>query len=411
MTRYKYLKTVSLALVTAMLFTACTNGEKAVSNELSTNEEKTFEQWTKEELIWPEWATPLEVEISEDIKYGPSVRKTYTLEEARKATRTLRYLVENTNATEETPYHNIWVNSLGTGLLHLGEYKLAYHYLNEVYMLPDDAIYGTDKVDDEIVLMTKKEEAPEKMLHGRLLKTLSLAGFNEEVNKLYADLDYTNVENLHSWGLTSAAWAMENIGNKDEAYKLFDLSYQPEFFDDFRPYQATSNILAAASFAYHDGEYDKVLEYTKRIVEEGVEPINMAYFKGQSFETEKKQVYFNRHWNSSYALAEGLMNLAIKAKEGQVADFKDLKDGTYTASHTGYMLTPIEVTVTVEGGQVKEITTSQEGEQDDRSAAALVTLPGRVIKEQSLQIDSISSATITSESFKLSVAEALLQAK
>lgn len=411
MTKYKYLKTMSLALVTAALLSGCANGEEAVSNEASASEEVTFEQWAQEDLVWPEWATPLEVEISEDIKYGPSVRKTYTLEEAREAIRTLRYLVENTEATEETPYHNIWVNSLGTGLLHLGEYQLAYHYLNEVYTLPEDAIYGTDKVDDDIVIMTKNDERPEKMLHGRLLKTLSLAGFDEEVTSLYEDLDYTLVDNLHSWGLTSAAWAMENIGNKDEAYKLFDLSYQPEFFDDFRPYQAASNILAAASFAYHDGNYDKAIEYTKRIVEEGVDPINMAYFKGQSFETEKKQVYFNRHWNSSYALAEGLMNLAIKAKEGQVADFTDLKDGTYTSSHTGYMLTPIEVTVTVEDGQVTTITTTQEGEKDDRSAAALVTLPGRVIEAQSLQVDSISSATITSESFKLSVADALLQAK
>lgn len=406
MTKYRYLKHASLILLTAGLLAACTNGE-----EVATKEVVTFEAWANEELVWPEWARPIEIEISEDLTYGPSVRKTYSLEEAREAIGKLRYLVENTEASEETPFHNIWKNNLGSGLLNLGEYKLAYHYLNEVYTLHGEAIYGTQKVEDEIVLKTKAEAAPEKMVHGRLLKAISLGGFKDEVVNLYDDIDYGNLENVHSWGLTSAAWAMENVGEVEEAYKLFDLGYQPEPFGEARPYQASSNLLAAASFAYHDGNFDKAIDYTKRIVDEGSVPINMAYFAGQSFETEKKQTYFNRHWNSSYAIAEGLMNLALEAKEGKVADFNDLKDGVYTSSNTGYMLTPIEVTVTVENGKVSAITTHQEGEKDDRSAAALATLPGLVLETNSLKIDSVSSATITSESFKLSVAEALLQAK
>ncbi len=406
MTKYRYLKQASLILLTAGLLAGCANGE-----EVAVKEELTFEMWAEEELSWPEWATPIEIEISEDLTYGPSVRKTYSLEEAREAIGKLRYLVENSEASEETPYHNIWKNSLGAGLLHLGEYKLAYHYLNEVYLLQDDAIYGTDTVNDEVVMQTKLEAAPEKMVHGRLLKALSMTGFKDEVMTLYKDIDYTNLENVHSWGLTSAAWAMENIGETEEAYKLFDLSYQPEPFGESRPYQSASNLLAAASFAYHNGNYDKAIDYTKRIVEEGVDPINMTYFHGQSFETERKQTYFNRHWKSSYAIAEGLHELALEAKEGKIADFSDLKDGVYTSTNTGYMLTPIEVTVTVEEGKVKTITTLQDGETDDRSAAALAVLPARVLESGSLTIDSVSSATITSESFKLSVAEALLQAK
>ncbi len=414
-----FVKSLAIVTVVAGLLAGCSvNAEEGTeaTNAVSTKDEavqelSAFETWASSELEWPQWAEPIEMEISEDVKYGPSVRKTFSIEEAHEAIGKLRFLVENSEPTEKYPYHNIWKNSLGTGLLNLGEYQLAYHFLNDVYNLPDDAIYGSEMVDENLVMLTKAEKTPEKILHGRLIKAVSKAGFVDEVLELYAKEDYSSLENTHSWGLTSAAWAMKNIGEYEEAYKLFDLGYQPEPFGEERPYQASSNLLAAASFAYHNGNYDKAIEYTDRIVSEGVEPLNLAYFKGQDLESERRMVYFSRHWQSSYEIAEGLHKLALRAKDGEIADFNALNDGVYTSTNTGYMLTPINVEVTVEGGKVTNINVDQPDEKDDRSAAALATLPDRIVDSSSLEVDSISSATISSESIKLSVAEALLQAK
>tara|TARA_Y100000588_G_C14171494_1_gene889359 strand:- start:102 stop:1367 length:1266 start_codon:yes stop_codon:yes gene_type:complete len=419
------MKLVAVLTVTALLGTACTakaeDAQAQVETEVSvekeagqvaseTSNQEENQKDVQEELVWPEWAQAVEMEISSDIKYGPSVRKTFTLEQAQSVIGKLRYLVENTEGTEEYPYHNIWKGNLGTGLLQLGEYELAYHYLNEVYNLPDDAPFGTEKVDDKVVVLTKAEEMPEKRLHGRLLKAMSMLGLNEDMKKVYALESYSDALSMHSWGVTSAAWAMDNIGEKEEAYKLFDLVSQPEPFGEERPYQAASNILAAAAFAYQNADFEKALSYTDRIVSEGVEPMNLAYFKGQDLESEKRMVYFTRHWESSYALAKAYNDLAQQALEGKVIDFTNLKDGTYKKSNTGYMLTPINVEVLVQDGKITSITADQPGEKDDRSAAALFTIPNRIVQAGNLEVDSVSSATISSESIKLSVAQALLEA-
>jgi len=437
MLRSKWIKVVSVLTVSALIGTGCAANAKEDITEVTpdvaveesaeaTSENKSesteqmgsseealsdFEKWASEEVEWPSWAEPIEMEISNDIKYGPSVRKTFSLEEAQEIIGKLRYLVENTEGTVEHPYHNIWKGNLGTGLLQLGEYQLAYQFLNDVYTLPEDAPFGTDKVDGNVVILTKGEEQPHKRIHGRILKALSMAGFKDEVLEMYAKEDYTNIENVHSWGVTSAAWAMDNIGENELAYELFDSVAQPEAFGEARPYQASSNILAAAAFAYQHGDYEKAVGYTDRIVSEGVEPMNLAYFKGQDLESERRMVYYNRHWKSSFAIAQGWHALAQRALNGEVASFDNLKDGVYTKENTGYMLTPIIVEVTVEGGKVTQITADQPGDKDDRSAAALATIPGRIVEAGSLEVDSISSATISTESIKLSVAEALLQAK
>ena len=421
----KWMKVVAVLTVTALLGTACAANAEDTQAQVETevSVEKEAEEVPSEapeqaenqndvqtDLEWPQWAQAIEMEISNDIKYGPSVRKTFTLEEAQSVIGKLRYLVENTEGTEAYPYHNIWKTNLGTGLLQLGEYELAYHYLNEVYNLPDDAPFGTDKVDDKVVILTKAEEMPEKRLHGRLLKAMSMLGLNEEMAAIYELEDYSDALNMHSWGVTSAAWAMDNIGEKEEAYKLFDLVYQPEPFGEARPYQAASNVVAAAAFAYQNGDYEKALSYTDRIVSEGVEPMNLAYFKGQDLESERRMVYYTRHWQSAYALAKAYNELAQKGVEGQVIDYANLKDGTYNTSNTGYMLTPIHVEVVVEGGKIASIHADQPEDKDDRSAAALYTVPNRIVEAGNLEVDSISSATISSESIKLSVAQALLEA-
>ncbi len=93
-------------------------------------------------------------------------------------------------------------------------------------------------------------------------------------------------------------------------------------------------------------------------------------------------------------------------------DFSHLQDGVYTGEYEGgmYKWRANTVEVTVAGGKVTEIKlldSKFEYEKMDE----LDALCGRVITNQTLQVDAISGATLTSKGFLQAVENALLQAK
>ncbi|WMJ90300.1 FMN-binding protein [Anaerocolumna sp. MB42-C2] len=98
---------------------------------------------------------------------------------------------------------------------------------------------------------------------------------------------------------------------------------------------------------------------------------------------------------------EGL-NLKISS-----TDFKNLKDGTYIGEYAGgkYKWRANKVQVTVSSGKVTDINLLLN--KENRPAEFTDKLFGRVIESQSLQVDAISGATITSKAYLKSVEDAL----
>lgn len=91
-------------------------------------------------------------------------------------------------------------------------------------------------------------------------------------------------------------------------------------------------------------------------------------------------------------------------------DFSRLKDGTYTGRYDGgmYKWRVNETEVTVTGGKVTGIKLINGIEKRDGDSMEM--LYDRVIKEQTLQVDTISGATLTSKAFLQGVENALVQA-
>ncbi len=93
------------------------------------------------------------------------------------------------------------------------------------------------------------------------------------------------------------------------------------------------------------------------------------------------------------------------------ADFSKLKDGTYTGNYAGgmYKWRANEVEVTIGTGKVTGI---QQQNSKDPAAARFDTelLYKRVIDAQSLQVDTISGATLTSKAYLKAVEDALIKA-
>ncbi len=92
-------------------------------------------------------------------------------------------------------------------------------------------------------------------------------------------------------------------------------------------------------------------------------------------------------------------------------DFTKLEDGIYEGTYEGgmYKWRANRVKVTVRSGAVSqiELLTSKE----DKGDGTPQQLYDRVIKEQSLQVDTVSGATLTSKAFLQGIENALLQAE
>lgn len=93
------------------------------------------------------------------------------------------------------------------------------------------------------------------------------------------------------------------------------------------------------------------------------------------------------------------------------ADFSRLKDGVYHGTYAGgmYRWRANECEVTVEGGRVARIELA--GSSDPRAKNTIhQPLVQRVIEAQSLQVDVVSGATLTSKAYLKAVEDALLKA-
>ncbi len=93
-----------------------------------------------------------------------------------------------------------------------------------------------------------------------------------------------------------------------------------------------------------------------------------------------------------------------------VIDFKNLNDGAYIGEYEGgmYRLRANKVQVTVSSGRVTDIELLEHKEKQPPEFTD--KLYGRVMKAQSLQVDAVSGATITSKAYLKSVENALIKA-
>lgn len=100
-------------------------------------------------------------------------------------------------------------------------------------------------------------------------------------------------------------------------------------------------------------------------------------------------------------------NLSLDA-----VDFNTLKDGTYIGEYEGgmYKWRANKVQVTVSLGKVSDIKLFNSTDPGKENTQQDI-LYDRVIKDQSLQVDTISGATLTSKAYLKAVENALIQAE
>ena len=112
-------------------------------------------------------------------------------------------------------------------------------------------------------------------------------------------------------------------------------------------------------------------------------------------------------WSYLYKEHLEARNLPLK-----VIDSSKLKDGTYHGAYEGgmYKWRVNECQVTVAAGKVTAIQLTSSKDPGGKNTQHQV-LYDRVIQAQSLQVDTISSATLTSKAYLKAVENALVQAE
>lgn len=110
------------------------------------------------------------------------------------------------------------------------------------------------------------------------------------------------------------------------------------------------------------------------------------------------------------ALAADAGSTSSAAVSTDTAGSGQYKDGTYEGEAEGYG-GPIDLTVTVSGGRITDITVLSHDGEDDAFFGNAVSIIDTIISAQSADVDTVSGATFSSTGIKNAVADALSQAQ
>lgn len=96
---------------------------------------------------------------------------------------------------------------------------------------------------------------------------------------------------------------------------------------------------------------------------------------------------------------------AEESLEQSVEQLAQYKDGIYEGQHSF-----IKVSVSIMGGKITGIEILKHGGGGEKYAQMLTPLLGQIIESQSVEIDAVSGATVSSENLKQAVNDALEKA-
>ena len=109
------------------------------------------------------------------------------------------------------------------------------------------------------------------------------------------------------------------------------------------------------------------------------------------------------------AILTALTLLATMLTGMALAEAPAMADGEYSAEQQGFG-GPVGVTITVKDGAIVDVTVTGELETEGVGAAALEPLAEQILAAQSIDIDGVSGASLTSAAAKAALADAIAQA-
>lgn len=112
---------------------------------------------------------------------------------------------------------------------------------------------------------------------------------------------------------------------------------------------------------------------------------------------------------SSTAIKAAVAEALKQASGDDSGESSDLKDGTYQAQARGNN-GPIQISLTVAGGKITDIQVVSHEETEGIYNVPFETIPRQVVKYQSLAVDTVSGATVSSSALKAAITDCVEQA-
>ncbi|MGE5610082.1 MAG: FMN-binding protein [Bacillota bacterium] len=203
----------------------------------------------------------------------------------------------------------------------------------------------------------------------------------------------------------------------------------PGYLQKIQEHGPTHAYLCYASCLAHFGEYAKALEQLDRAMKDlppkpwaisSMANVHNAYGdlyvqmgqidKAKQHYAEAIRLYptsdqpYGRHLLHRYA-AKVQTKLDLLTMQG--LEMAKLRDGVYLGKSLGYGDTNMEVTVTIAGGKIADM---QVKHQEKIELGATRIIPRQIIARQSLKVDAVTGATVTSQAIVDGTFEALKKA-
>lgn len=100
---------------------------------------------------------------------------------------------------------------------------------------------------------------------------------------------------------------------------------------------------------------------------------------------------------------------AAAASAAASAETSGMKDGTYSETVQGRNA-DITVETTIEGGKITNVVVTDQQETKEVAGAALTDVPAAIVAANSVNVDGVTGATVTSDAIKLAVSNAITEA-
>jgi uncharacterized protein with FMN-binding domain len=212
-------------------------------------------------------------------------------------------------------------------------------------------------------------------------------------------------------GAVPEAEALLKAQTFDDWRELFDLAVTYQSMKDLK--RSDAAVAAAVAAGARRTIWDRVSAAGRGII---------LFYANGNLEQVKRQLpsYQRSHQElvnqergnklSDHIVALDTMVTAItkEMENAEAVSLKRLRDGAFEGESPAFN-GPVGVSVSVQGGKLSDIKVTRQAEK--RCFNALQSLPAQILKQQSLEVDGVTGATVTSLAIKNAVRDAARKAQ
>lgn len=382
---------LSFLLVTSSFITGCSGGSDDDDKPMSYNE------WTQQTEEWPQWAEEQEpagygVETNTNLVMNSYRNSRVSYDYTVQAIKEIRYIINHNPDFENMSFAKV---ILGVLFERVREDLLSFKLLDEVKQSGEtEATIPREGRDDYIFKF-------ERSFERSFLAIYSRNGFTDKMEAIIAEID-AKEDHLPGDDLSQIARAFYVAGMENEALDRLAIVGDESKFT--RGTRMASTTVGAASLAYRMGEYQKVLDLTQWMIDEGHDSQRFRADQPR-YGTGSRALYYDNQWQSSYKQVEEWRALA---NANNPVNFTNLKDGDYKVTTQGFRGT-IDYTVTIADGKLSN-TIVDPGHAEDRTYACLKVIPQKWASQENYVVDGMTGATVTSGATEIALIKAMQEA-